>query len=302
MRGENFMQVKNLKIRNIRKFEELLLESGTFNTEALMLLMDGNSFPDHTPRVFKYMDLQDDHYLMSKKDFTLTTLDSLEEYRAIDSLVIPDYRILIDNALVGFAMRYIEDHKNLGKILNDRGLPLDLKIPYLKQIGKVLADIQSVHRSDYRLQLADLNEYNFILDKEGRVKTIDLDSSYLGVGEPITKIYYLLQNPYVRVMPEKYEVTKMGAVLPTDNTDIYCYLMILLKVLSHRDFSTQPISVFYDYLTYLSKLGVSNDVIFALKSLYQSSNNINPYEVLEGIPCERENQFLFHEFEKTYYK
>lgn len=65
------MYVRNLKLRNIHKLEELSLDSQVFNTEALMLVLHRKSFPDGVTRVFKYMDMQEIPDVMEKRDLQL---------------------------------------------------------------------------------------------------------------------------------------------------------------------------------------------------------------------------------------
>ena len=83
------MYIKNLRMRQIRKLEELQLAPGVLNTEALMLVLKKKNFPDRVDRVFKYLDAQEDDDVMAKKLYTVTTLDNANNpYKKISELII----------------------------------------------------------------------------------------------------------------------------------------------------------------------------------------------------------------------
>lgn len=295
------MYVRNLKLRNIHKLEELSLDSQVFNTEALMLVLHHKSFPDGVTRVFKYMDMQEIPDIMEKKEFTVKKLNELKEYLAIRNLVIPDTLVYVDDELVGFALPLIPNHQNIGKLLQDDDVSFEQKLSYVKQMGDVIQKVQDVHLDDFRFQFGDLNEYNFILNHKGTVKAIDLDSSYLGIGEPQEMIYYLLRNTSIRTLPEKYPVSIRFNMIPNDNTDLFCYHMILLKVLAKEDFSCLPMQVHYDYLDYIKKFGLPSELIESLENLYSKKENYNPKDAILGIPLHHEEKLDYKTFEKEYY-
>ena len=114
------MYIKNLRMRQIRKLDELELAPGVLNTEALMLVLKKKNFSDKVDRVFKYLDAQEDSDVMAKKLYTVTTLNtSTNPYKEIKELIIPDSIIYVDGNIAGFAMPLIENHKNLGAIIKD---------------------------------------------------------------------------------------------------------------------------------------------------------------------------------------
>ena len=90
-------------MHQVRKLEELELEPGVLNTEALMLVLKKKEFPDKIQRVFKYLDAQEDPEVMAKKVYTITILNSANNpYREIPELIIPDSLIYVDNSFAGF--------------------------------------------------------------------------------------------------------------------------------------------------------------------------------------------------------
>ena len=61
-------------------------------------------------------------------------------------------------------------------------------------MGDIIDKVQRNSNNDNKFQFGDLNEFNFNVDNDDKVKAIDLDNSYLGVGEPLNMAYYLLKK------------------------------------------------------------------------------------------------------------
>ena len=292
------MHVINLRMHELRKLKELPLEEGVLNTEALMLVLKRRSFPDRHLRVFKYLDCQDDKSIMSKKLYTVMTLNHLDDYQEISELVIPDAVIYVQNHIAGFGIPLISNHRNLGAIIHDDHVSLKQKLSYLEQLGTIIDKVERVHISGNRFQFGDLNEYNFIVDQDNHLKAIDLDSAYLGVGEPLHMAYYLLKNQYVKSIPEKYKSTDRGIIIPSDNTDLYCYNMIILNALSGENLYRHSIDTYYQYLDYITSLGLPNEIIRSFQSIYIPKKNINPREYLEDIDTNLAEEYQFQKFVK----
>lgn len=301
------MHIKNFRMREIRKLKELQIESGVLNTEALMLVLKRKSFSDKVVRVFKYLDAQEDPEIMAKKLYVVTTLNTPNPYRKIEELIIPDSIIYVDNLIAGFGVPLIENHKNFGAIIQNPEISLKDKIPYLQQLGNIIDKVQHVDVSKNRFQFGDLNEFNFIVDENDKVRAIDLDSAYLGVGEPLDMAYYLLRNDYItnfikKHNSNKYKVTDSGIIIPNDDTDLYCYNMIVLKALSKENIYKQDINTYYQYLEYLGILGLPDELIEAFNNIYIPKENTNPKDFLSLIDTSVEDKMDFKEFKKVYNK
>lgn len=292
------MYIKNLRMRQLRKLRELPLEPGVLNTEAYMLVLNRKYSSDKKERVFKYLDALEDKDIMSKKLYTITTLDTLDEYKEIEDLIIPDSIIYVDGNIAGFACPIIYNHRNLGIIINNPNVPLDIKLSYLKQMGDIIDKVQRVDNSEIKFQFGDLNEFNFIIDKNNQVKAIDLDSAYLGVGEPLSMAYYLLKNQYIKSIPEKYKSSKKGIVIPNDNTDLYCYNMILLNALSKENLYRKDINTYYEYLDYIKHLSLPSDLLESFNNIYIPKDNINPKDCILSIDKSLEKKLEFKTFKK----
>lgn len=292
----------------VRKLEELELEPGVLNTEALMLVLKKKEFSDKIQRVFKYLDAQEDPEVMAKKVYTITILNSANNpYREIPELIIPDSLIYVDNSFAGFAVPLVENHKNLGTIINNDDISLKVKLDYLHQLGTLIDKVQRVDNTKNRFQFGDLNEFNFIIDENDTVKAIDLDSAYLGVGEPLNMAYYLLKNDYILSLPDKYKTYKnknvdTGIITPTDDTDLYCYNMIILNALAKENLYRHDINTYYQYLEYLKVLGLPDDLLEAFNNIYIPRNNTNPKDILSDIDPSLEKKLDFRVFQKIYMK
>ena len=292
------MNIQNLRMKQIKKLRELYLEPGVLNTEAYMLVLNRKYSSDKRERVFKYLDMQEDKEIMSKKLYTVTTLDTLDEYKNMEELIIPDSIIYVDGEIAGFACPIVYNHRNLGVIINNPKIPLSKKLSYIKQMGDIIDKVERVDYPNNKFQFGDLNEFNFIIDQDNKVKAIDLDSAYLGVGEPLSMAYYLLKNKYIKSLPEKYKSTKKGIIIPTNNTDLYCYNMIILNALSKNNFHRIDIQTFYEYLDYIKELSLPSDLIESINNIYIPKDNLNPKDCLEYIDNSLEEKLDFKTFQK----
>ena len=190
------MKIVNLRMHQLRKLKELVLERGTLNTEALMLVLNKHQVKTENGErmLFKYLDAQDDEKIMGRKMYALNLLNSSIYYKQIKELIIPDTIIVVDNKIAGFALPLIENHTNLGIFLSKEENKFSKKLEYLKQVGKILHQVQEVKEESFKMNFGDFNEFNFIIDKSDIVRAIDLDSVYVGQDEPSHTAYYLLKN------------------------------------------------------------------------------------------------------------
>ena len=294
------MKIINLRMHELRSFKVLELEEGIFNTEALMLVLPKKYNKEHQHMVFKYLDAQDDEKAMARKIYTINMLNGSDEYRNIKELVIPNYVVVVDGKITGFAMPLVENHQNLGYILNDTDDPLPKKLSYIEKLGSIIDKVQRVKGETFKMQFGDLNEYNFIIDKDDDLYAIDLDSAYLGQDEPPNMAYYLLKNQYIKDIKQKYKTTKAGIVIPTDNSDLYCYNMILLNTLAKERLFKMDIPTYYMYLNHLKDVGIDKELIDAFNKIYLPVKNVNPKDMISSIDPKLEKDLDFKVFKKEY--
>ena len=296
------MKILNLRMHQIRALKELKIERGVLNTEGMMLVLKKRyaKTKDGGKMVFKYLDAQDDMKVMARKMYTVNMLNGSDNYNSIEELIIPELAISVDGNIAGFAMPLVEDHRNLGAILNDYDIPLEIKLPYLIQLGQIVDKVERVEDETFRLQFGDLNEFNFVIDKDDKVHAVDLDSAYLGQDEPSNMAYYLLKNKYLNDFKEKYKSTNSGIIIPSDNTDLYCLNMIILNTLAKVDIFKQDIDTYNMYINHLNEVGVPMELIGAFMNIYMPVDNINTTYALKKIDPKIEKDIDFKVFKKEY--
>ncbi len=296
------MKIINLRMHQLRSLKELELEPGTFNTEALMLILNKKQAKtkDGGRMLFKYLDAQDDEKVMARKLYTINMLNGSEKYSSINELIIPDHIVVVDGKIAGFALPLIENHKNLGKLLNNETISLETKLPYITQLGSIVDKVERITNESFRMQFGDLNEFNFIIDRNNKVKSVDLDSAYLGQDEPSNTAYYLLKNKYITALKDKYKTTKNNIIIPTDNSDLYCYNMIVLNTLAKEDIFKVDIPTYYMYLNHLKDIGIDKELIKIFERIYLPNNNRNPKDLLKNINPSSETEMDFKTFKREY--
>lgn len=296
------MKIVNLRMHQLRKLKELVLEKGTLNTEALMLVLNKNQAKTEKGErmLFKYLDAQDDEKIMGRKMYALNLLNSSEYYKNIEGLIIPDTIVVVDNKIAGFALPLIENHTNLGVFLSEEENSFQKKIEYLKQVGSILHQVQEVRRESFKMNFGDFNEFNFIIDKSDIVRAIDLDSVYVGQDEPSHTAYYLLKNKYLENIPDKYQLSSSGIMIPNDNTDLYCYNMILLNTIANEAMYKKDLDIYYKYLLYLKNIGIDKELLKIFYAIYLSKPNQNPLPLLKTIHPKLQKEMSYKTFKKEY--
>lgn len=207
------------------------------------------------------------------------------------NFVIPEFLVLLDNKDLYMAIDYINGN-NLGDVLKDKNINIRDKKIYLSYIGNTLEEMRHMREnpllSDFCL--GDLHEDNFIVSNK-KLYTIDLDDikidsispivSYLQVGSLFSYLHtdkYIIEdyNPYF----VKYKVDY--------NTDMYCYIMVILNFLYGDNVNNMNINDFYCYLDYLYKIGIDSSLLECFNSIYSDCDNINPMNYIDSLTS---NQF-----------
>ena len=202
------------------------------------------------------------------------------------NFVIPEFLVLLDNKDLYMAMDYVNGN-NLGDVLKDKNINICDKKKYLSYIGNVLEEMKCI-RKNYLLNdfyLGDIHEDNFIVSND-KLYTIYLDdikidsispiASYLQVGSLFSYLHtdkYIIEdyNPYF----VKYKVDY--------NTDMYCYIMVILNFLYGDNVNNMNINDFYCYLDYLYKICIDISLLECFNSISYSDDNINPMNYIDSL-------------------
>lgn len=279
------MQILNMSKRRFESLEPLDLPQSIFNTEAEMFIVPGKNKWSKQQSVLKKL-YHDSGEIFSNKLYTIHELLDKKEEIGVEELVMPEALAAVDSEIVGFTMPYIPNI-NFQVVMDSDVYTTTQKIAYLKEIGALLAKLHRVREytnvKDFYLN--DIHENNFILNiKTGKINAVDLDSSKIGNNltaaarylTPMSQLSLISKYvPLERSIGGIYEVN--------ENTEIYCYIIMIFNFLYGGNIGKMPIQDFYIYLEYLSKLGVSKEFLDKVSYIYIGKTNENPYEYLDEL-------------------
>lgn len=279
------MQVLNITKKKFDTLQPLELPNSVFNTEAQMFLLPGKNKWSKKQSLLKRL-YQGTGEVFSNKLYTVNELIEKREIIGIEELVMPEALAAVDSEVVGFTMPYIPNI-NLQQVLDDPAIPIEKKVAYLKEVGQLLEKMRKVREyskvKDFYLN--DVHENNFILNTQtGRINAVDLDSSKIG-HNLTAAARYLSPMSQLSLVPKytQLEHSVGGIYEVNENTEIYCYIVMVLNFFYGSNIGRMSIADFYVYLDYLSKLGVSKELLDLLSYIYTGHSNKNPYEYIEEL-------------------
>lgn len=231
--------------------------------------------------------------IFATKLYTIEMLDTYREYLP-ESFYIPDNLVSINQTISGFTVPLAEG-ENLASVLVDPNVSIKEQVYYLKQIGGILDQLKMIRKYTpvKDLYLNDLHESNFIANSKNKaIRVVDLDGCKIGGNLALTS-RYLSPLALLNEVRGKYQLNtnpdSPGYIVADENSDLYCYNMMILNYLYGSNVNNMDIADFYDYLTYLSDIGMEPDLINSFRMLLHSCNNRNPAPELDSITKE---QFL----------
>ncbi len=222
------------------------------------------------------------------------TLESVElrkkELNLIEEFLIFKAYILdpTSNKLLGILI-----NKGYNKTLNDYSKIASFSdlIAILKKIGTTLNHLKVLREQEGILKnfaIGDLQERNILVEEKTKnIQFIDLDSCTIDQNiSYYAKNLLSLKSHLPKNLGFKYSIDGFKIIKCNFNTDIYCYLAMILKHLFNYDIATKPIDIksYYNYLEALKEAGLPQPIYDAFYSLFQNQNNLNPYQYLEDIP------------------
>ena len=207
------------------------------------------------------------------------------------NFVIPEFLVLLDNKDLYMAIDYINGN-NLGDVLKDKNINIRDKKIYLSYIGNTLEEMRHMREnpllSDFCL--GDLHEDNFIVSNK-KLYTIDLDDIKIDSISPIVS-YLQVVSLFSYLHTDKYIIEDYNPYFvkyKVDyNTDMYCYIMVILNFLYGDNVNNMNINDFYCYLDYLYKIGIDSSLLECFNSISSSDDNINPMNYIDSLTS---NQF-----------
>ncbi len=293
------MEIVNMSKKKYNNLIDLELDSSIINTEAKLLIANLRN----KLKVFKNL-----HRLsgptFANKLYTLELLDTFREYLP-ESFVIPDYLCSVQGSIEGFAMELVEGPV-LSVYLKDNTVPLESKIHYLKEVSKLLDQLDKIRINSPldSIYINDLHDANIIIDKETKdIKVIDLDSCKIADNKPFpSKV--LSPMALLNYVDNKYEIysknygmydendkynyrAEFGYIVPSRDTDIYCYIIMVLNFLYGYNINNLKLDEYYEYMYYLESIGIHHELIDYFIKIVSNADNELPYEELDSITDEQ---------------
>lgn len=279
------MQIVNISRRRFETFKPLELPRTVFNTEAEMFMIPGKNKWSKKQTILKrlYVDTGE---VFSNKLYTIHELLDKKEQINVEELVMPEALAAIDSEIVGFTMPYISN-LNFQEVLDSRQFTTSQKVLYLKEVGELLEKLHRVreHKGVEGFYLNDIHENNFILNTTtGKINAVDLDSCKIGNNLTAAARYLTPASQLAYISKYNTLERSVGGVFEvSENTEIYCYIIMIFNFFFGSNIGKLSIPEFYVYLEYLAKIGVSKEFLDKISYIYTGKTNENPYEYLEEL-------------------
>ena len=269
--------------KDIRDIREFKVSDGVSHVESKLYTGRKNGI-DVLIKLLIFYSVRDDNDICLDKMYVINELYDNKNIIGIDELVMPIERARIYNDNIVCIYPYVPSY-NFKDVINDNEVSVRDKINYLKQIGEILDKMDKVRKRGEisTFYLGDVHESNFIINKNtNRVNVVDMDSSKINFScDNSSKYLYLCDSIYE---VDKYKVREHFGVSVCNidkNTDIFCYITIILNYILGIDMCSLDIKDYNICMEYLRDMGVSNNLVDILYRVYTNEDNINPYMLLD---------------------
>ena len=284
------METMSISYKKFKELKKLELDNSILNTEGkLFFVIDKNKWNTKMKLVKSFYN--DFGVPFGNKLLTINSLSNQKDKINIDELVMPEKLVISNGNVIGYTMEYIEG-TNLSLLLKDPKLSREKAISYLKQIGIILEKIEKLNEYEQvnNFHLNDIHEGNFVVDKEDTVHVVDMDSCKIDNNIPfISK--YLTPYSLLELFPNKYSQKtgkgSLGFIMPDNNSDLYCYNIMILNYLYQDRITRLDMKDYFKYIDYLRSIGFPYELLDSFSRLFENADNINPYEYLELIPKDK---------------
>lgn len=230
------------------------------------------------------------HFMSDNKLLTLQLMENrMQELHIIKEFVLFQKYAFVKNKLQGILMPKGYD-RTLYTFSNHPNTSYQDKIIVLKQIGMVLEQLKNLREKENLLTdffIGDIHENNILVNPNTlQIQFVDLDSCKIGNNRAFLTKYLQFLKTY------SYVRTNLGHKYPCDiynfgineNTDLYCYIVILFNVLFSVDISLLDVTTYNHIVEQLYSYGLPSPLYESFIRLYQPEENTNPYLYLEDIP------------------
>lgn len=221
--------------------------------------------------------------IIEDKVRTIEEISSRKELQNIKELVVPKDLVVLGGQPIGLSIEEVSNSENLGVVLQNPNISMCKKIKLVSKVGKIVEKTTNFKKDFF---FTDLHEYNFLVDDKDHIFAVDLDSSAVNSDRAIASKYLAVDRKLRRV--NKYNVTPSGLAYPDKNSEIYCYNMIVLNLLTGERSQRIRIDDYYDYLMFLERSGVGDAILDPLSRMYTEQDNILIKDIKKNIPAKKD--------------
>lgn len=267
------MEELSIKYKEYKELDKLKFDKGVFHTESEIYI-----YPNDSNKILKIYKRKDKPYL-DKKYRIINNLFSFIAEEKIKELVIPCGIVKINDIFRGEILNKV-DGINSSYYLNNKNVDINKKIDILKQIGNILKKIRNSNPK-YNVAFSDVHSDNFMVSND---KVYGIDTT----GMKICDIKGVVNN-YIFQLSDynisKYELDDFDIIKPSVETDIYCYIMMILKSISGlNDIYLYSVDRYRKYLDELENIGFDINLLNSFNSIYDDyTNNIDPLPYLDTL-------------------
>lgn len=275
------MKVITITKRKLQELKALDLPNNVFNCEAEIY--------DFTYRGQRKILKKLYHLkgaIFANKLYTLEMLDTYKEYLP-HSFYLPDSLVSVNGTITGFTEPYGEGY-NLSTVLTSPNFSIKEQIYYLKKIGEILEQLKNIRKYSPLncIYLNDLHDSNFLVNPANKeLGVVDLDSCRIENNNPFVS-RFLSPFSLANTNPKYIKATNGecgGYMVADENTDIYCYVMVILNYLYQGRANHFDTIEMYNYLNYLESIGFNKELVLSIEKILFNCPNENPLPYLDSI-------------------
>ena len=276
------MQIINMSKTKLNSLEPLILPKNVTSTECELF-----KYPYYGKEKLLKKLHRTDGIIFANKLYTIEALNANKDSMP-SNFVLPESLVSINKKIEAFTMKYIKGI-NLSVILNNPDITYEEKIHYLKSIGRILEQMQNIRKYNNlnNFYLGDIHEDNFLVERDKQeIYIVDLDSCKIA-GNKSFPGRYLTNSSLIKYNNTKYQTLSQTDDLADykidENTDIYCYIIMILNYLYDGRVDRLSLDKFYDFINYLEDIKVNIELIECFNKIVVGGNNINPCNYLDTL-------------------
>lgn len=276
------MQIINMSKTKLNSLEPLILPKNVTSTECELF-----KYPYYGKEKLLKKLHRTDGIIFANKLYTIEALNANKDSMP-SNFVLPESLVSINKKIEAFTMKYIKGI-NLSVILNNPDITYEEKIHYLKSIGRILEQMQNIRKYTNlnNFYLGNIHEDNFLVERDKQeIYIVDLDSCKIA-GNKSFPGRYLTNSLLIKYNNTKYQTLSQTDDLADykidENTDIYCYIIMILNYLYDGRVDRLSLDKFYDFINYLEDIKVNIELIECFNKIVVGGNNINPCNYLDTL-------------------